>query len=224
MELRHHASISIAVVALSGLLLAACGAATQARTAATASGAPALAAASSSASRNGEAPIAAASEAPVVAETNPPGDIPDTQAFVTYRSTSGGYSLETPEGWARTEQGGNVQFVDKLDGVGVTLAHATAAPTAGTIMHVDVGAPFQHGRAVEITTTEDVTLPGGPAVRIAYTSNGEPDPVTGKQVRQENAGYVFFRDGTLATLTLYAPLGADNADQWRRMADSFRWN
>jgi hypothetical protein len=35
--------------------------------------------------------------------------------------------------------------------------------------------------------------------------------------------YVFYKNGKEAMLTVWAPLGADNVDQWNRMAKSFRW-
>ena len=37
-------------------------------------------------------------------EVNPPGDIPDNQAFVPYTSSSGGYTISMPEGWARNRR------------------------------------------------------------------------------------------------------------------------
>jgi hypothetical protein len=40
----------------------------------------------------------------------------------------------------------------------------------------------------------------------------------------ENNRYLFYRAGHEAALTLSAPAGADNADQWQVMAKSFRWN
>jgi hypothetical protein len=70
---------------------------------------------------------------------------------------------------------------------------------------------------------QSVQLPIGPAVLITYTSNSDPNSVTGKQVRLENNRYLFFKNGKLATLTLSAPAGADNVDQWARIAHSFRW-
>jgi len=68
-----------------------------------------------------------------------------------------------------------------------------------------------------------VQLHGKPAVLMVYTSNSDPDPVTGKQVRLENNAYLFFKNGKLATLRLWAPLGADNVDQWKLISRSFRW-
>src|ERR1700686_3306655 len=38
-------------------------------------------------------------------------DIPDSQTFVSYSASPGGYSLDVPEGWARTTSGANVNFV-----------------------------------------------------------------------------------------------------------------
>src|SRR4051794_28052892 len=47
-------------------------------------------------------------QAAVEQEVNPPGDIPDDLAFITYSSSEGGYSIQVPEGWSRTETGANV--------------------------------------------------------------------------------------------------------------------
>ena len=59
------------------------------------------------------------------AERNPPGDIPDDQVFVPYTSSAGSYSLKVPEGWARSEKGSDVNFIDKFDGVAVIVGDAT---------------------------------------------------------------------------------------------------
>lgn len=169
-----------------------------------------------------EAPIAS-TELAVAPEVNPPGDIPDSQAFVRFRSTVGGYDVEVPEGWARTENGAGVTFADKLDGVNVSVSSAVNAPNAGSAQANEAKALQQRGRAVQITDVKDVKLPSGPAVVIRYTSNSDPNPVTNKQVRLENETYLYFRNGKEAALTLWAPKGADNADQWNRMSKSFHW-
>ena len=80
-----------------------------------------------------------------------------------------------------------------------------------------------HVRAVTVSKVSEVTLPAGKAVAIKYTSNSDPSAVTNKQVRLENVTYIFYRNGKEAMLTMWAPLGADNVDQWNRMANSFRW-
>lgn len=161
-------------------------------------------------------------ELPLTPEQNPVGDIPDTQAFVQYQSQAGGYALDVPEGWARTTTASDAGFVDKFNGVKVAITQTAVAPTAATAGTVSA-ALIASGRAVQIGRMQDVQLPGGPAVLIEYTANSDPNPVTGKQVRLELASYLFFQKGKLATLTLWAPLGADNVDQWQRMAHSFRW-
>jgi hypothetical protein len=76
---------------------------------------------------------------------------------------------------------------------------------------------------VTITGVSEANPPGGKAVVIKYTSNSDPNPVTNKRVRLEDISYVFFRNGQEAMLTVWAPQGADNVDQWNRMANSFRW-
>src|SRR5690242_5160376 len=58
----------------------------------------------------------ASPEQPLAAESNPPGDIPDTQAFVSFVPPSGPYQIDVPEGWARTGRSNALIFTDKFDG------------------------------------------------------------------------------------------------------------
>jgi hypothetical protein len=164
------------------------------------------------------------SEQPVAPEKNPPGDIPDTQVFVTYTSTAGGYALDAPEGWARSEHGADVKFIDKFDGEQVTVSESASPPTVSSVQRDQVPALQQHGRAVKIQGVKTKSMPHGViAVCVVYTSNSSPDPVTSKQVRLDNVTYYYHHQGKLAALTLWAPSGADNVDQWKRISDSFRW-
>ncbi|MDQ6873053.1 MAG: hypothetical protein M3037_13775, partial [Gemmatimonadota bacterium] len=103
------------------------------------------------------------------------------------------------------------------------VASASSAATAASARTNEVKQIQSQGHAVTISGVSDVSLPGGKAVVIKYTSNSDPNPVTNKQVRLENVTYVFYRNGKEAMLTMWAPLGADNVDQWNRMANSFRW-
>jgi len=168
-------------------------------------------------------PPAAAQEQPIAPETNPPGDIPDSQAFVTYTSPAG-FSLKVPEGWALTQRPDGASFADKYGSIDISLATAASAPTSEQARREALAKLVKSGRAVRISATGRVTLPAGPALLIVYTSNSEPNAVTDKQIRLENNRYLFYRAGHEATLTLSAPAGADNADQWQLMARSFRWN
>jgi hypothetical protein len=165
----------------------------------------------------------ASTEKPVAPEKNPPGDIPDNQAFVKYVSSQGGYELEAPEGWARTESGRNVRFVYKLDGLSVGITRATRQPTSSDIRNHRAGQIVKTGRAVDIKSIEDVRISNSPAVHMTYESNSDLDPVTNKQVRLGNDVYYFYKNGSLAELRLWAPLGADNVDQWKRISRSFTW-
>jgi len=162
-------------------------------------------------------------EQPVAPEKNPPGDIPDSQVFVNYSPASGLYKIDVPEGWARMAAGDNATFMDKLDGVSIEISKAAGPITAQSVEKDQVPALKKAEHAVEVQSVSSVKLPGGPAVLVVYTSNSLPDPVTDKQVRLENNRYYYYQKGQLAVLNLYAPQGADNVDQWKRISESFRW-
>lgn len=162
-------------------------------------------------------------EKPVAPEVNPPGDIPDSQVFVEYISSQGRYELQVPEGWARTTDGTNVTFTDKLDGLSMAVSSAPAPPDPKSIRAAQAKTLQETGRAVKIRQIKEVRVSGKPAVLLTYECNSEPNPVTSKQVRVENEVYFFYRDGKLAALRLWAPLGADNVDQWKLISESFKW-
>ncbi|WP_315925971.1 hypothetical protein [Mesorhizobium sp. SP-1A] len=170
----------------------------------------------------GSSPACAAEKA-VPAEKNPPGDIPDTQVFIDYTSPQG-FTMKVPEGWGRSDRADGASFVDKLDGVVISVSKAASAPTVESVKANELANLKTAERAVTVTSVKAVKLPAGQAIRIVYTSNSEPNAVTSKQVRLENERYLYFKDGKLATLELYAPKGADNVDQWQLMSKSFRWN
>ncbi len=162
-------------------------------------------------------------EKPVAPEVNPPGDIPDSQVFVEYISPQGRYELQVPEGWARTTVGTDVTFTDKLDGLSVAVSSAPTPPDPKSIRTAQAKTLRETGRAVKISHIKEVKVSGKPAVLLAYECNSEPNPVTDKQVRLENEVYFFYQGGKLAALRLWAPLGADNVDQWKLISQSFKW-
>lgn len=165
---------------------------------------------------------AMAQERPVSPEKNPPGDIPDNQVFITYTSPLG-FSLRVPEGWSRKDDTNGVSFADKYGRIEITVSETATPPTAATVQTGEAAALEKNGRAVKISSIKDVKVLAGPAVKLVYTSNSEPNSVTGKQARLENERYLIGGAGKLATLTFSAPAGADNADQWKLMGDSFHW-
>jgi hypothetical protein len=157
-----------------------------------------------------------------VVERNPPGDIPDNQVFVLYRSPLG-FSIKIPEGWARHETTDSVTFSDKYNTVAISVSQRSQPPTLDDIKAREINQLLQTGKAVRMNFVKAVRLPSGSAFVVSYASNSEPNAVTNKAIRLENDRYFFWKEGRLATLTLSAPSGADNADQWQLMARSFGW-
>ena len=163
-----------------------------------------------------------AQEKAVAPEKNPPGDIPDSQAFVTYQSKLG-FAIKVPEGWARKETPAGASFADKYGAIDILLADTPEPPTIAGATNGEVADLLKNGHAVKVASVQMVALASGPAVQIVYTANSEPNSVTGKQIRQENERYLIGHNGKRAILTFSAPQGADNADQWKLMRDSLRW-
>jgi hypothetical protein len=156
-------------------------------------------------------------------EQNPPGDIPDNQAFVSYVSNAGGYSLDVPEGWARTESGPNASFVDKFDSISAAVASGSAAPTVESVASNELPQLANQVEAFERVKVAAVVLPAGGAVLIRYRANSAPDAVTNKKIRLEVDRYELFKGGKLAVLSLSAPAGSDNVDVWKQISNSFKW-
>ena len=165
---------------------------------------------------------AQAQEAPIAKEKNPPGDIPDDQVFVAYASPLG-FSVKVPEGWGRTDAPDGVTFADKYGMVVVAVKPATSPLTLASVRANEVAALEKTGHAVKISAVSEVKLPAGPAIRIVYASNSDPNAVTGKQIRLENERFLIAHGDKVAALTFAAPAGADNADQWTLMSQSFGW-
>jgi hypothetical protein len=157
------------------------------------------------------------------AERSPPGDIPDDQIFVPYASPLG-FSLQVPEGWSRSQQPDGVRFSDKYNVIEAHAAQVDTAATAVSAQSLEAADVMKSGQAVRITAVKEVRLKAGPALRVTYTANSEVNPVTNKQVRLEHERFIFSKDGKRVSLDFAAPTGADNADQWQLMSNSFRWN
>jgi hypothetical protein len=162
-------------------------------------------------------------ESPVKPEKNPPGDIPDDQVFIVYQSPLG-FTIKVPEGWARHQTSDAVTFNDKYNTIELTVAQHTDPLTVSSAKQKEMAELERDGKAVRISSVKATTLPSGSAIVVSYGSNSEPNSVTNKAIRLENERYFFWKAGKLVTLTLSAPFGADNADQWILMAKSFRWS
>ena len=156
-----------------------------------------------------------------VADVSPPGDIPDNQAFVTYRGA--GFSLKTPEGWARTSSRGSVTFADKYNAITVQIRPATTAPTIASATGQQLPQLARTVNGFAPGTVTIVRRASGRAILITYRASSAASAVTGKRVVNDVERYEFWRRGKLATITLQAPHGSDNVDAWKLVTDSFRW-
>jgi hypothetical protein len=182
--------------------------------------------------------VSSPKQQPVTAESNPPGDIPDTTVYVPFHADKGHITFKVPEGWARSTSSTSVTFTSTVNSITLQWMPASQAPTAQSARSKDVPAlqrselafrlhhiitcapsctiPYSTGPIVD-------TLPAASAVVITYGSNSKPNAVTGKQYRLEVVRFEFFHGGTEAVITLSGPQGSDNKDPWRLVSESFRW-
>ena len=204
-----------------GVLVAVAAGATACGAASSSTSAPSRTDASTTAPSTAPLPSAAAPKvAPVPVEKNPPGDIPDNLAFVSYGNTTGGYAFTHPEGWARTGSGTQVHFTDKLNGVSVDSLKAAQAPTVADARSTEIPRLQRSVPAFELRKVSAVTLPAGRGVLIVFRRNSEPDQVTGKVFRDEVEEYDVYSAGRLVRMDLFGPVGADNVDAYRTMSQS----
>ena len=155
-------------------------------------------------------------------EAASPGDIPDNQVFVRYRTSGGGWSIKVPEGWARVKSTNAVMFTDHVNFIAVTVVSAPNAPTIMSVARRDQ-AELAKQKGYRAGKVSVVQRQAGPAVLITYIVDNFINPATGKVVSVANERYEFWRNGALVTVTLSTPVGSDNVDSWRTVTDSFGW-
>jgi hypothetical protein len=163
---------------------------------------------------------AASSQTPVPAESNPPGDIPDNVAFVPYTNGSAGYSFTHPEGWAEQENGTAVTVTDKLNGIHADTESIPTALDEATARMQEVPRLAAAEPAFELVSVSPASLPAGQGVVIVYRRNSAPDPVTGRQVRDEVEEHLVSNGRSSLRLALFGPVGADNVDAYRTISQS----
>lgn len=212
-------TLSLITLAMSLVLaLAACGGSS----ASTAGHATASAGPASGASTSPPAAKTSSSQAPVPVESNPPGDIPDNVAFVSYTNPAAGYSFTHPEGWARTVSGSRVTFTDKLNGVRADTAAMPRALDEASVRSAELPRLRSTQPAFELVSVSPASLPAGNGVKVVYRRNSVPDPVTGRQVRDEVEEYLVSNGSTGVRLSLFGPVGADNVDAYQTISTSLR--
>jgi hypothetical protein len=160
---------------------------------------------------------------PNTQESLPPGDIPDTVAYVPYAVPGAGYTLSTPEGWSRSSAGGLVTFTDKLNRVTVAATPAAGPITVAAVKRTVVAKLAAQVKGFRLQAVGSVARQAGPAVRTAYLAYSAPDPVTGKFGVIAVERYDFAHRGRDVTLTLSSPNGSDNVDPWNKITNSLRF-
>jgi len=178
------------------------------------------------ASPGSPSPAVAATSQPHVAatESNPSGDIPDNQAYVSFSPAGGGYSVKIPEGWSRTSTATSSSFTDKLNRIEVSMVAAPAQPSIASVSSTDVPSVTSKVSKFAMGKVTSVVRRGGRAILLTYQGDSKPDQVTGKVIRDAFERYTFYRAGKRVDLTLSGPTNADNVDPWRIVSDSLRWS
>jgi len=152
------------------------------------------------------------------ADTPPPGDIPDNQAFVTYRGA--GYALKVPEGWRRTQRTASVTFSDKYNSIRVGVTMAAKRPTVSSVTRFELVRLRRTVKGFALPKVTSVRRPAGTVILVTFRATSAPNAVTGKTVTNDVERYEFWKAGKLVVLTLQAPKGSDNVDPWKIVTDS----
>ena len=221
--MRRATTLGIAPAAVLVLVLAACSSSGGKQASTPSTAAPGSASTSVSAASHA-ASTSTTSVTPKTAEVSPSGDIPDNQAFVKYASPTGTYSLDFPEGWARTESAGTTTFSEHFNSIRIATTKRASAPTIASTRATEVPALQRANPGFTLRNVTSVNRTAGSAVLVTYGADSAPDAVTGKSVALDVERYEFWHNGTQVTITLSAPKGSDNVDPWKKVTDSFAWS
>jgi hypothetical protein len=207
----------LGIVAFAAVALAGCGGSSSSSSSA-ASGSPSTPAVASSSS----AATTSSGVNPNGRETLPPGDIPDTVAYVPYTSKPLGLTISVPEGWSRASTRTQVTFTDKLNQVQVFTAPAKGPITPASVRGHELSSIQSSVKTFQLGSITSVARPAGPAVRITYLGDSQPNPVTGKVGTLAFERYDFSHHGREVVILLSSPKGSDNVDPWRKVTSSLK--
>jgi hypothetical protein len=195
------------------LLVAACGSSKSAAPTTSATAQPRPAATTTAA----QSPNALQGEAKAAAT----GDIPDNQVYVVFSDPRAGYSIKYPEGWAQSGSGNRVTFYDKNNLVRTVVqpgGEPTLAQVSGELKALTASTP-----SLSFQAPHRVQISGQPVIKVVYTTESAPNPVTNKRVQLTVDRYYLAHGGKRAIVDLGTPVGVDNVDGYRLMVQSFRW-
>jgi hypothetical protein len=197
------------------LLVAACGSSKPAAVPTTTAVAPPTTATATTTAQS--SPNALTGEAKAAAT----GDIPDNQVYVVFSNARGGYLIKYPEGWAQSGSGKRVTFYDKNNLVR-TIIQPGGAPTLAQVS-AEMKALRASTPSLRFQSPQRVRVSGRPAIKVVYTTQSAPNPVTNKRVQLTVDRYYLAQGGNRAIVDLGSPVGVDNVDGYRLMVQSFRW-
>ncbi len=149
------------------------------------------------------------------------GDIPDNQVFLTFHDTAAGYSIEYPEGWAQRGAASRVTFADKNNLVRVHVEQGSAATVA--VAAAEMSRLKRQTPSLLFDAPTPLTVSGKQVVKVVYSTESAPNPVTDKRVKLVVDRYYVPGPGRHAIVDLGTPEGVDNVDAYRLMIESFRW-
>jgi hypothetical protein len=165
----------------------------------------------------GQSPNALQGEAQAAAT----GDIPDNQVYVVFNDPGAGYSIKYPEGWAQKGTGSRVTIYDKNNLVR-TVIQPGGLPTVAEVSS-ELRALKTTTPSLRFQTPQRIRISGRPAIKVVYTTESAPNPVTNKRVQLTVDRYYLAQGGKRAIIDLGTPVGVDNVDGYRLMVQSFRW-
>jgi len=197
-----------AIVAVTLLMAAGCGSSKRATSTGPATSTPSTPATTSTSTNPGALQAEAASAAT--------GDVPDNQIYLVFRSKAR-WKIKYPEGWAQSGGPNATVFRDKNNIVRIAIRGGRAA--GATQLRRDPSL-----RTARITAApKAMNLNGNRAIKVVYTTQSAPNPVTGKRVTLTVDRYYIPSGGKVAIIDLGTPVGVDNVDAYRLMVESFRW-
>jgi hypothetical protein len=145
--------------------------------------------------------------------------IPDNQQFENFKNSSAGYSIDFPKGWTTNGRGNDVTWSFGKNSERVVMARAAAQKPR------QIQADFRNNKQVRVVLNPRyVSLGALRPIRVTFqqlgAKNDQGDPI--KIFVDE---YKFYRGGKIATLDLVTTgaVRRDNANEFDRIARSFRW-
>lgn len=129
--------------------------------------------------------------------------------------------MKYPEGWAQRGSDARVTFQDKNNLVRVEVAKGAAVTVSG--VQAELSRLKQATPSLSFEPPTPMTAGGKRVVKVVYSTESVPNPVTGKRVTLVVDRYYVPGAGKHAVVDLGTPQGVDNIDAYRLMIESFQW-